>query len=129
MPSLGLLVLKLLIYLGVMALGAWRWGATIQHKRLRIVLGGLARFGLGALVGIPAGLMLRGAFNEDTGAAFYAIFFTLRFLLWLLVLRIAFLKAPLLEILGLAAAGALINAGLDLALPDSLMGVFYINFC
>ena len=129
MPTLGLLLLKLLIYIGVMALGAWRWGATIQNKPLRVLLGGLARFALGALVGIPTGLFLRGIFNEDTGAAFYAFFFTLRFLLWLLVLRIAFLKAPPGEVLGLAAAGAMINAGLDLALPDSLMGMFYINFC
>jgi hypothetical protein len=62
MPSLGLLVLKLLIYTGVLAIGAWPWGATLQHRRLRILLGGLARFALGALVGIPAGLILRGAF-------------------------------------------------------------------
>ena len=129
MLPLGLLLLKPLIYIAVMALGAWRWGAALQHKQLRVILGGLARFALGAVVGIPAGLFLRGIFNEDTGAAFYALFFTLRFLLWLLVLRIAFLKAPLGEVLGLAAAGAVINAGLDLALPDSLMGMFYINFC
>jgi hypothetical protein len=33
------------------------------------------------------------------------------------------------EVLGLAAVGAVMNLGLDLALPDTLMGLFRINFC
>ncbi len=129
MPSLGLLLLKVLVYLGVVAIGAWRWGATLPNKALRVFLAGLARFALGAIVGIPAGLILRGFFHGDTAAGFYALFFTLRFLLWLLVLRVAFLEAPMHEVVGLALAGAVVNAALDLALPDTLVDAFRINFC
>src|SRR4051794_24674752 len=117
MAFLAVLILKPLIYIAVMALGAHRWAAGIQKNLLRILLGGLSRFALGAIVGIPLGLFLRDTFNEEASAAFYAIFFTVRFLLWLLVLRIAFRKAPLAEVLGLAAAGAVVNLALDLALP------------
>jgi hypothetical protein len=129
MAFLAVLILKPLLYIAVMAFGARRWAAGIQNNLLRIILGGLARFALGAVVGIPLGIFLRQIFNEDAGAAFYAIFFTVRFLLWLLVLRLAFLKAPMAEVLGLAAVGAVMNLGLDLALPDTLMGLFRINFC
>jgi hypothetical protein len=129
MPSAALLVVKLLLYFGVMALGVRRWGATLQRKSLRILLGGLARFALGAVVGIPAGLILRGQLESGAGIGFYALYFTLRFLLWLLVLRVAFLKAPIREVLAFAAAGALVNAVLDLALPESLMDMFYIRIC
>jgi hypothetical protein len=129
MPSLGLFVVKLLLYFGVVAVGSFRWGATLERKQLRIFLGGLARFGLGAVVGIPAGFLLRGVLGSDGSFAFYALYFTLRFLLWLVVLRIAFLKAPFAEVAGLALAGAALNAGLDIALPDSLMEMFYLRIC
>jgi hypothetical protein len=123
------LLLKLVLYPGIVAVGAWRWGAALQYRWLRAILGGLARFALGALVGFPAGLMLHNALHGEGGAPFYIVFFTLRFLLWLLVLRVAFLKAPLREIIGLAAAGTLVNAALDLAWPEFLYEMFRINFC
>jgi hypothetical protein len=129
MPSLGLFVVKLLLYFGVVAAGSFRWGATLERKQLRIFLGGLARFALGGVVGIPAGFILRGVFGSDGSFGFYALYFTLRFLLWLVVLRIAFLKAPIGEVAGLALAGAALNAGLDLALPDSLQQMFSFNIC
>ncbi len=124
-------ILKLVIYPGVAAVGAWRWGAGLGHRWLRAILGGLARFALGVLVGVPAGLLLRDPLRSDGGggAKFYLVFFTLRFLLWLLVLRVAFPKAPLREVLGLAAAGTLLNAALDLALGEPLYDAFRINFC
>ena len=83
------------------------------------------------LVGVPAGILLRDPLRSDGGggATFYLVFFTLRFLLWLLVLRVAFPKAPLREVLGLAAAGTLLNAALDLALGEPLYDAFRINFC
>ena len=127
--SPGFFVLKLFVYFGVVALGAWRWGAALQRKPLRVFLGGLARFALGAVVGIPAGFILRGVVGSSGSFGFYALYFTLRFLIWLLVLRIAFLKAPIGEVAGLALAGAALNAGLDLALPDSLQGMFSFNIC
>jgi hypothetical protein len=37
--------------------------------------------------------------------------------------------APLREVAALSAAGALANAALDLALPSSLMEMFYIRMC
>jgi hypothetical protein len=129
MPSLGLVVVKLLLYFGVVAVGAFRWGATVERRKLRILLGGLARFALGGVVGIPAGFLLRGVFGSDGSFGFYALYFTLRFLIWLLVLRVAFLKAPIGEVAGLAVAGAVLNAGLDLALPDSLQQMFSFNIC
>jgi hypothetical protein len=124
-----LLALKALVYFGVLALGVRRWGATLANKRRRVILGGLARFALGWIVGIPAGLLVRGWLPYDSQVAFYGIFFAIRFLLWLLVLRVAFRKAPLGEVAGLAAAGTLVNAALDLALPDSLFGMFRLNMC
>ncbi len=124
-----LLAVKPIVYFGVMDLCTRRWAAKSRHKELRVILGGLARLILGAVVGIPVGLGLRGYFDDGHGAAFYAIFFALRFALWLLVLRIAFLKAPFREVAAAAAASTLINAALDLALPESLMDAFYINFC
>jgi hypothetical protein len=129
MISPGFFFLKLLLYFGVVALGAFRWGAALRRKPLRILLGGLARFALGFVVGIPAGFILRGVLGSDGHFGFYALYFTLRFLLWLLVLRIAFLKAPIAEVVGLAAAAAVMNAGLDLALPDSLQQMFSVNMC
>ncbi|MEP7124835.1 MAG: hypothetical protein ABJE95_28160 [Byssovorax sp.] len=128
-PYEALFAVKLVVYVGVLGVAAWRWGAALKGKWPRILLGGLARFALGAIVGIPAGLILRDQLGSGGGFAFYALYFTLRFLLWLLVLRVAFLEAPLGEVAGLATAGAVLNAGLDLALPDSLMSMFYINLC
>lgn len=124
-----LLVLKALVYFGVMAVGARRWEATLANRRRRVILGGLGRVALGWIVGIPAGLLLRGWLQYDAQVTFYGLFFGLRFLLWLLVLRVAFLKAPLREVLGLAASGTLANAALDLMLPDSLFGMFRLNMC
>ena len=129
MISPGFFLLKLVLYFGVVALGAFRWGAGLRLKPLRVLLGGLARFALGALVGIPAGLVLRDVLGSGGHFAFYALYFTLRFLLWLVVLRVAFLKAPLGEVVGLALAAAVMNAALDLALPDSLQQMFRVNMC
>jgi hypothetical protein len=129
MPSPGWIVLKAFVYFGVVALGAKRWGATLNREWLRVLLAGLSRFALGWIVGIPAGFLLRDRLSSGNPAGFYALYFTLRFLLWLLVLRVAFLKAPIREVVGLAALGALVNAALDVALPESLFEAFYVNFC
>jgi hypothetical protein len=131
MPLFAAAFVKLLLYPGVAAVGAWRWGAALRFRWLRAILGGLARFALGLLVGVPAGLLLHDPLRNDGGggATFYVVFFTLRFLLWLLVLRVAFLKAPWREVAALAAAGTLLNAALDFALPDSLYEMFRVNFC
>ena len=46
-----------------------------------------------------------------------------------LVLRIAFRKAPIREVIGLAAIGTLANAALDRALPNPVDTMFDISFC
>ncbi len=129
MDLIGLVVIKAFVYFAIVAVGGFRWGATTKHTWLRVFLASAARGALGWVVCIPAGFILGSIFGHDVALGFYVAFFALRFVLWLVTLRVPFMKAPIREVIALAALGTLINALLDLALPDSLIESFRINFC
>lgn len=129
MDLVGLLLLKALVYFGVAVLGAWRWSGGAPKKWGRAALAATARMALGVVVGVPVGFFLRATHAGEGSAPFYLGFFALRFALWLLVFRIAFMKAPGREVMGLAAIGAVVNAVLDMALTEGLYGAFDIHFC